>query len=443
MKPSPAERIVAFLSFATDNPGDLLTLAGLRVREWERLVQWLDDSGLAFYFLQKLKDTHATDMVPPAVLSQLERSFACNQLRVEEMSRRFATLNREFTQAGVNYVTLKGLSLIPAFCPNAPLRYQGDFDFLVDEQSLPAAKEILLRLGYSPKVSRSSREFIYLTDTTEPSRGAHQYDARAPHAVELHLDVWDNELQGLIIPKLFSVEQAIAHQRNGFDFPGPADEDAFLLQVLHAFHHLFTQWIRMSCLLEIGYFLNRRAADKELWNRVEQRIGDNATLREFVVVITELAVRLFSAPVPAIVNVWEGRIRQGPRVWIEHYARSWALCELPVYQFRLFPRSKLVLFLRQQYGDCAQKSGARSAALPSSRLARIAQSVKNEPSVVLRGSWWRQQRLIRRGIYYALASLRYACEIPRWLLLNREAVRPSSFDAQIVPPHRPGDFAEF
>jgi hypothetical protein len=387
---------------------------------------------LAFYFLQKLKNTNATDTAPTWVMSQLERNFAANLRRVGDMSHRFGSLNRRFNDAGVRYTVVKGLSLVPQFCPDAPLRHQSDLDYLVDDPSLLAAQRVLLEAGYSPKLSRSNQEFIFvMAGTREPSRSAEQYSARAPHAVELHLDIWDSDLHGLpLMQRQFSVERTRIHEWNGFAFPVLADEDAFLLQVLHACQHLFTFWIRMSCLLEVGYFLNRRASDTSLWNRIEQRVGDNLLLREFVVIVAELVVKLFAPPLPPLVRDWGARVRPGPRVWIESYARHWAFCELPGYQFSLFPRAKLVLFLHQQYRDniSAQKHMVRNRLIPSSRLLRIASSVRDKPSLVLDASWWKRQRLIGRSLFHALAGLRYLCEIPRWVWLNRARMRSASLD---------------
>jgi hypothetical protein len=207
------------------------------------------------------------------------------------------------------------------------------------------------------------------------------------------------------------------------------DEDAFLVQVLHAFRHLFTFWIRTSCLLEISYFLNCRASDTALWRRVDQRVGDSLVLREFVVIIAELVAELFAVPIPPLVRVWGRSIRPATRVWIENYARHYAFCDLPVYQFSLFPRSKLILFLLQQYEDGSdQKHSVRRQLLVPSRLARIAASVRSDPSLLLNRRWWKRQLLLRRGVFHVLAGLRYLCEIPRWLWLTRARVRSATLD---------------
>jgi hypothetical protein len=241
----------------------------------------------------------------------------------------------------------------------------------------------------------------------------------------LHTDLWEEELNRLPqIPKLPFLERAVAHHWNGLTFPALEDEDAFLLQVLHVCHHLFTFWIRMSCLFELGYFLQRRACDREFWNRTEQRVADSRLLREFVVIVTELVSRLFVSPVPPLIHAWAAKIRPGSRVWIEHYARRCAFSELPAYQFSLFPTAKFVLFLQQQFTEQAPggKSVLRKRLLPSSRLSHFVSSIRRKPSLALNADWWKHQLLVRRSIFHLLAGVRYVWEVPRWRWLNRAKV---------------------
>jgi Uncharacterised nucleotidyltransferase len=422
---TPVENTVGFLSFSGDHCDRLNAIEKFSRREWKHALRWLDDAGLAFYFLQRLKDSHASDVVPPVVLSRLERNFASNQSRVDDMSHRFDAVNKRFNDAGVHYAVIKGFSLVPQFCPYAPLRHQADLDYLVDEQSLPDACRGLIDAGYTGQKSPSSKESIFVIPGGSPSRGDEQYSPHAPHAIELHTDIWDSKMHRLPpIPSLFSFAQARTRQWNGFTFPALADEGAFLLQVLHACHHIFAQWIRMSCLFEIAYFLHRRATDTELWSGVEQRVGDSAVLREFIVIITEVAARLFAAPLPTLVQGWSATIRPGPRTWIEYYARNWAFDGLPVYNFSLFPRTKLALFLHHQYRSAswAQQTGPQNES-SFSRLSRMASSIRSDPSLILNTGWWRSQHLIRRTAFHALAEVRYACEIPRWRWRNRASLQ--------------------
>ena len=250
-----------------------------------------------------------------------------------------------------------------------------------------------------------------------------QYEAQAPYAVELHLDIWDSDAYKVPLRRsLFLLDNAETRQRGELAFPVLPDEDAFLLQVVHACHHLFDYWIRIAWLWEIGYFLDPTGlSDSSLWSRIEQRVGEIKVLREFVVVVTELVAKLFAAPIPATVRVWGQKIRPASRVWIENYARDWVFGEVPVYQFRLFPRAKLVLFLQQQYvGDVnAQKDFVRRRMFACTRLSGIARTIRAAPSTALKAGWWRHHRLGRRTFFHALAGFRYFCEIPRWRWLNR------------------------
>jgi hypothetical protein len=428
VKSTPAEAVIGSLSFSGDRRDSLKAIENFTPRQWKYILQWLDDAGLAFYFLQRLTDEHASGNVPPSVLSHLEQNFACNQLRIEEMLRRFDATNRKFSDAGVHYTVIKGFSLVPQFCPRATLRHQADLDYLIDEQSLPAASRLLTEAGYHSKLCSSSTQSVFVASGKEPSRSGGQYSPHAPHAVELHTDIWDDDMHGVYgIPKSFSVKQSKTQHWNGLTFPAQVDEDAFLLQVLHTCHHLFTQWIRLSSLLEIGYFLHRRASDRELWKGIEKRTGDSAVLRELVVIVTEMSARLFAAPIPKVVQSWSTSIRPGPRAWIDNYARDWAMGGLPVYEFSLFPRSKLALFLLHQYKSASWVKQSRPHRQPpSSRLGRIAWFIKDDPALLWNADWWRRQHLFSRSVFFALAELRYLAEIPRWRWLNRANPRTAS-----------------
>lgn len=432
MRRARAEEIVEFLSFSDASGDSVAAFSQLDARNWKRALQWLDDSGLAFYFLRKLSHKKLIEAVPAWVVTKLEENFANNQARVGQMARQFAVLNQKFDDSGVRYAVLKGVSLVPQFCPEAVLRHQGDFDYLIDEEALPTARQVLVDAGYIQKSPSSSQEFIFVSQgKSAPSRNGEQYRAQSRHAVELHLDVWDSEGAGLpAMPKLFFVERTCAHQWNELSFPALNDEDAFLLQVLHACGHLFTCWIRTSNLFEISYFLDRQASEELLWNRIEQRVGDNLLLRELVVLVTELAAKLFGAPVPPLVHAWGATLLSGSRVWIERYARRWALCELPVHDLPLFPKAKLALFLQRQYSGSAHQAGVtRKRLLPVSRLLRLSRMVKEKPSLLLDAGWRKRQLLIRKTAYHTLAGFRYVCEIPRWLWLNRTARRQEPMDA--------------
>jgi hypothetical protein len=423
MSRSDAEKIVPFLRLSNVS---IDALKFIPERQWHRTLQWLNDSGLAFYFLQKLRTLKASGAVPECVLSLLEADFAANQRRMADLSERMGRLNSHFQNGDVKFAVLKGFSLVPNYCPDAALRSQGDIDYLIDEPSVEPARQVLVSSGYTCKQTRSSQEVLfYMPGKTPRSRGSEQYSSDGPHSVELHLDIWDGDVLRLpSLAHLFSVERAVVREINGVSFPALDDADAFLIQVLHAMSHVFTQWIKVASLFEIAYFLHQRAEDHKLWNEVEQRAGDNVVLRELVVLVAELAARLFAAPLPYLVRGWASKLRPGARVWSDRYSSRWALGELPVHDIRLFATSKLSVFLHQQY-RCEPVKPADGSPAPSAwRVSWIAFALRKNPSLVLNREWWRRHKLPRRCVYYGLAWLRYICEMPRWLWLNGMTVQP-------------------
>ncbi|MGH9494886.1 MAG: nucleotidyltransferase family protein [Candidatus Sulfotelmatobacter sp.] len=436
MKRTWPEDLVAFLDFSGNQPNPAI-LSRASERDWKMLLRWLDDSGMTLYFVDRIRQTGAADSVPWWALSQMEQDLAANRDRMDYLWRRFAFLNREFEGAGIRYAALKGFSHVPEFCQDATLRHQGDLDYLVDEQSLPTAQRLLEEAGYRLKPPMSEQEFVYLLPNLGEPSLARCY-APQFHAVELHLDVWDSDLNRLpMMDRMFSVNRTRMHAINGLAFPALADEDLFLLQVLHTCRHLFTYWIRMSHTYEIGYFLSRRATDSALWKRVEERVGDNFVLRELAVVVSEMVAKLFDAPLPDLIREWGEAVRPPVRVWIDHYARYCAFWDLPVYRFNPFPRSKLTLFLHQQFGgSCAEANLVRNQLFAPTRLGRIKSAVKKDPSLVLSGKWWKRQRVLSRGAFHALSGMRYTAEIPRWRWLNwkyRRSASPGSLMGTAVP----------
>ncbi len=432
MKRTRPEDIVAYLNFSGAESSHA-RFRNTSERNWTSLLRWLDDSGMAFYFMQRLQETGGTESIPEWVLSQLSQDFLANQQRNDHLRQRFEFLNQAFDDAGLKYAVLKGFSHVPQFCPNAALRHQGDLDYLVDDRSLPTAQRLLEAAGYRLKPAISDQEFVYLLAGVDaPSHGR----CYAPefHAVELHLDVWDSDLNRLpMMDPLFSVERTVTRRIGELSFPALTEHDAFLLQVLHTCSHLFTYWIRMSCLYEIAYFLTRRASDAVFWNQVADQVGDNLVLQELTVVVSELVAKLFAAPLPQLIQEWGQAVRPAIRVWIDNYAQQCAFSDLPVYRFNPFPQSKLILFLHQQYeGLCTEQNLVRNQLIVPSRLGRMRKAVREKPSLLLSRKWWKRQRVVLRGMFHVLSGMRYAVEIPRWRWLNWRQARAGSSESDLV-----------
>jgi len=422
------EEIVDYLHLVDLPSTKVHHLAGFGTMDWERTIDWLRDAGIALYFLQRLKDTNSTEILPPEVLARLERNLASNRKRVVCMENAFALLNQRFNEAGVRYAAVKGLSLVPEFIHDECLRTYSDLDYLVEDGSLTKAQSVVEKAGYD-LIHRGEQVLVFAPRLLRHPRSAEdQYEARVLHTVEVHLDIVDSELDIPLGERQFSARNLIARTWNGSTFYALPEEEVFLLQVRHAFSHVVNCWPRLSWLLEIGYFLKQKVDDAEFWGRVEREVGNNRVLRDVVVVMAELSARMFGAPLSTMLNHWSGSLRPGARLWIEIYARKWVLAAAPGTASGLLPPSKLVLFLHQQFmtDQKSQQRPGRVWLLHPPRLRRVLRSMRERPLSLLQPHFW------HRAFFHANAGLRYLLEVPRWRYLNRKATRWNRESAAVV-----------
>jgi hypothetical protein len=429
-----AETIIRYLSFSEEIDGSRDSLGGFSWRQWEDTFPWLDNANLALYLLQKLRDSHDERKLPPAALWRLEQNYSKNRLRVDEMASAFAEVNERFRQFGVNYAVVKGFSLIPEFCPDAYLRQQSDFDYLVDEQSVPIAQQALGDLGFFLMKHRpAAGEWIFSKAPIPHSfDSGEQYEGKGRYVIELQLATWRPDEHGIdIAGTQFSPSHTVDHEWRGMHFRALPEEDAFLLQVLHTFQHLLYGDIRMVWLYEIAYCLRRRSNDTSFWQRVERRSGADALLTHLVAIVAALATVFFQAPLPPIIRAWKANLRPPVEVWLENYGWRVAFEKMPAYELAVFPTSKLVLFLHRQFLPDAKRRRdlMRRRLLPWKRGLSRVRSI-GEPPTVLPGSQpgglrpavssqWRRRFAFHRLVYHVGSGLRYLCEIPRWWWLNR------------------------
>jgi hypothetical protein len=420
-----AETIIRYLSFSGETGEARDLLSSFSRRQWENTFSWLDNRNLALYLLQKLRDTHDDRKIPPAALSRLEQNYAKNRLRVDEMASVFAEVNERFRRFGVNYAVVKGFSLVPGFCPDAYSRQQSDLDYLVDEQSAPIAQQALDDLGFFlHKHDPAAREWSFAQGPISHSfDSSEQYEGKGRYVIELHLGFWRPDQHGIdIAGAQFSPFRSVDHEWRGMHFRALHEEDAFLLQVLHTFQHLLLGDVKMSWFYEIAYCLHRRPNDTLFWERVERRTADDALLTHLVAIITGLATGFFQAPLPAIIRGWKENLNPSVEVWLGEYGWPVAFQKMPVCELGVFPTSKLVLFLHRQFlPDLKRRRDLmQRRLLPWTKPVSGARSVEKPPTVPLASQWRHRQFMLRRVMYHTGSGLRYLCEIPRWLWLNRK-----------------------
>src|SRR5262249_16832689 len=155
------------------------------------------------------------------------------------------------------------------------------------------ATAAILACGYSPqrKVHKSETRFAMPLKRI-PSAADNIYTADYHRQIELHTSIWDKLAHvGLRVP-LNCLDRTRVGHIQGFAFASLADEDAFLLQVLHAFRHFLSSWVRLSWLWEIHHFLASRSEDTAGWLAIRERAGNDPVMMNVFGVILGLTNQL-------------------------------------------------------------------------------------------------------------------------------------------------------
>jgi hypothetical protein len=380
-------REAVLLIFCDPLPRQCDRLEKLSDRQWQRLLPWLDISGLALYFLDRLVELQLRDLLPAGVSARLQQNQHDNTERTRGMIAEAIAIQRAFQGSGLLYATLKGFSLCPESVPKAEVRHQFDLDFLVAEESAPEARRVLERIGYRLyAISGKSWEFkinekpvLALQDMYKDSPG---------RAVELHL-----EPQVAGRPSLLGrIERREFH---GICMPVLSPIDLFLGQGLHVYKHVFSEFSRAAHLLEFRRQVLLRRDDEAFWDGLRSVAEENPRAGLGLGVVTQLITRTMGDFAPEALTGWTvDRLPPFAQLWIDLYGRRVVLDN--------FPGSKLYLLLQKEL---------ESAGVPAKRSLRQALLPRRLPPAVIRApareTFQSRIRRYRLQVSFVLGRLRF------------------------------------
>jgi hypothetical protein len=415
MNRSLARCVVASLGVTGPTDECLASLGTFRRRDWQRTLPWLDDSGLALYLLERIERTGPRPVLPAEIDAHLRRNLASNRRRLAAMREEFGSLNRRFEAAGVKYAVLKGFALIPDYCPDAALRSQYDYDYLVHPGSLEIAQRALQSAGYSRKVrnpefDKMGEFFFSAQPLSVPPPKEDFYSANLPRDVELHLSLWEpnGEMIDVEAPN-DALDRSRPAEWEGLRFPVLADDDTLIFEALHAFQHILAFWCKPSFFFEVAYFIAQRYSDEVFWERFRSRLQRHRYLPRIVGLVFSMAAMLFRAPVPAEVSKWTtGALPATLSGWVERYGKHWALAR--------FPGSKLSLFVHREFIENPEvwREVRRSRLFPFHRPAQVAEPAGPGLTSKWAASWGQAYFVLSRLRFHLKAWLSYAWEQRRW-----------------------------
>ena len=395
-------RWTALQCFCDPVPASCTRLLHLSLADWQRLLRWLDISGLALYFLHRIEELRWDGSLPQAVLARLQQNLFDNAIRTQDMIAESGGIQREFLNTNLSYAILKGFSLWPCSVPDLALRSQLDLDFLIAEKDSPAARRILESRGYRLHAV-SGRSWEFKTPHSLKRSLDDLYKAPPSRCVELHLETRAEGRDSLLA-------RAEKRQFHGIPMPVLRPADLFLGQGLHLFKHVCSEFARAAHLLEFRHHVIARHDDVEFWREVRAAARDNLRTSWALGLVTLLISRTMGDFAPHALTGWTvERLPAAARLWVETYGCRSVFADPP--------GSKLYLLLQREL---------EIAGVPAKRsLRRILLPMKLPPPIQLApeqesmGARMRRYRLqawfiLHRLRFHILEGIRYIRESARW-----------------------------
>jgi hypothetical protein len=308
-------------------------LLHLSRNEWRDLLRWLDTSGLALYFFDRLEELDLLEILPPPVLARLCQNRADNRERMEELIRESAAIETYFQEAGLSYAVVKGFSLWPVSVPRLESRSQLDLDFLVAEESATEARQILEDCGYRLHIV-NGRHMDFRSNEGSIATLNDLYKPGMCRSAELHVeDVRAGQAS------ILACTQQQTFQ--GVSMPVLAPVDLFLGQGLHLYKHVCSQFSRAAHLIEFRRHVIARYDDEVFWGKLQQRIATDQTACIRLGLVTYLIEHAMGPFAPqAFSRFTADRLPGNARLWVELYGLRSVLASPP--------GSKLYLLLENE-----------------------------------------------------------------------------------------------
>jgi Uncharacterised nucleotidyltransferase len=382
-------------------------LSALRASEWQRSYHWLDASGMALYFLDKVESLHIENALPKTTLERLRGNLADNRNRSSTMFAEFAALNQSFQAAGLVYANLKGFSLSPDSCPRPELRCQLDFDFLVDGNQLNLCRNLLSETGYELDAATADVWEFKAGSSVLTSIKDH-YRARPQRCVELHFAA--SQARPHLPFRDSRLERLSQHSWGGVTFPALAPADVFIAQAMHIFKHLCSACTRLSWLLEYQHHVAVRYQDQSFWNEVRSLAGTQRQASIAIGLTTLLSTKIFGTEAPPQLEEWtSARLPTGVRLWAEQYGEESILAD--------FPGTKLYLLLQEELRGNQEswKQTKRSKLLPLQPPPRIVRTgTDDDLGKRIRSEVYQMRFVLFRLRFHVVEGFRYLIEVSRW-----------------------------
>jgi hypothetical protein len=236
--------------------------------------------------------------------------------------------------------------------------------------------------------------------------------------VELHQKLWEERELISLQPPEWCFSGRETRSLMGIQYPGFSTVSMLIVQLLHAFRHLLSSWIRQSWLYEISYFLNHHRDDDEFWKDFVEVVSKDQPTSRACGTVLALCSLVFKVQLPAIVGEdFVSKLPQPIRDWVRLCGERFALSDM---------RGTKLDRMIHHYFPAEVSVGAsrrRLSLLPSSQaFSNVMESQMKDPE---RTASSIPQFLLKRSWFHTSALVEYVWYSYHWrrALTSRRRIR--------------------
>jgi hypothetical protein len=302
--------------------------------DWEQVLRLADRHGTASLLYQNL---HPLNIVLPAVLTSLRRSYEHNIHKSLFLTRELIRILDCLKTSGIEAIPYKGVVLSERYYGDMALRQSGDMDLFVGKQDVVRAKKLVRDLGYAPRVSiPQDAEDDYIATGCE-----YTFDCAAGKNLL--------ELQWALQPRFYAVdfdldglfERALTVPIAGRQVKTPSPEDLLLVLSLHAAKHV---WGRLIWLCDIAQIVKRERLNWE-WIQSQARELGIERILHITLLLTNRSLNLaIPAPLESAVLADRSALAFTEKIAVD-------IAEGATYEERQVSYFRLMMRLRERRMD--------------------------------------------------------------------------------------------
>ena len=201
---------------------------------------------------------------------------------------------------------------------------QSDIDLVCPAESIPAARDALIALGYEPSSAIGHGPADHLPPMVRNTgwqwRGT-DFDPEMPPSVELHYCLWNESVERFAAPGSEQFwSRRVLQRLDDLEFPALHPVDKFGYSALHILRNLLRRdWV-IHQVYELARFLHVNARDTSFWTSWRELHSDR--LRSLETIACILATAWFACDLPPEIVAEVDSLSPRVRHWLQRFAVS-------------------------------------------------------------------------------------------------------------------------